>query len=736
MFTNTLLLWFLPLALVPILLHLFALLRVRTVELSTYRFLMDSYVQQRWRLRLLEYLLMFLRVMFVALIVLSFSRPVVQKFGSLFGGGAGRDVAIIVDAGTTMTLRTGGKTSLERAQDAAKVIVGLLGPEDHVTVIRAGRRPQIVASGFALRTDTLHRSIAAIQPDPSRADLSLALSEVVATPARASRMVCVLTGGGRTSWSSLEGHPALGELGPETPFAVLNVGPSEPIVNLGVVGEPPRPLRSVIGLPALLEATVVNCSQERSAEATLSVLLDEKRVAYSSVTLQPAQRMTLPFTVTPMREGLIKGRFTLSADPFPDDDTFLFCLNVEPRLQVLILTGRSSSESSQDLDHEVNYVHTALTSPLYVGNAESAPNRGRRLAEALSVITLRANDISRSQLEATDVVILDNVVLNSRHGRMLRHYVESGGGLLILPGSRLDPTDYTELLLRGLLLPKLGSPVGDPDAESTFSAIGEIDFLHPVLSAFDDPELDSFSTVRLYRYFPIEIDPTATGPARVLMRLPDQTPILVEAPMGEGKILLAGFAATPRWSNLPLKPEYVPLLLRSVTYLRRPSPAEVDPAVRPHMPASLRLTESWSEARVEAVDPEGGTHAIELHHTGDSYSGTLLETDRKGYYSFFVEPPVELAQERAELAFAVNLDTSREDFETLGEVEIAELLAPVKPLYLSGSPDDPTFKNQLTRRREIWRTLIWILFCVIGVEFFLSTLRPSPVTRSREAGQP
>ena len=66
---NPLLLLFLPLALVPILLHLLTRHRLHTIELSTFRFLMDSYVQQRRRLRLLEFLVMLLRFGFVALIL-------------------------------------------------------------------------------------------------------------------------------------------------------------------------------------------------------------------------------------------------------------------------------------------------------------------------------------------------------------------------------------------------------------------------------------------------------------------------------------------------------------------------------------------------------------------------------------------------------------------------------------------------------------------------------------------
>ena len=58
---NPALLWLLPLVAIPVVLHLLNLFRLRTVELPTFRFLMESYVQQRRRIRLLEWLLMLLR---------------------------------------------------------------------------------------------------------------------------------------------------------------------------------------------------------------------------------------------------------------------------------------------------------------------------------------------------------------------------------------------------------------------------------------------------------------------------------------------------------------------------------------------------------------------------------------------------------------------------------------------------------------------------------------------------
>src|SRR5580765_7534138 len=92
--------WFLPLALVPIILHLLTLHRLKTVELSTFRFLFDSYIQQRRRMRFLEALLAMLRALFLLLLVLLFSRAAytyTNPFAGKGGGSAGREVLLLVD---------------------------------------------------------------------------------------------------------------------------------------------------------------------------------------------------------------------------------------------------------------------------------------------------------------------------------------------------------------------------------------------------------------------------------------------------------------------------------------------------------------------------------------------------------------------------------------------------------------------------------------------------------------
>src|SRR5438876_12092755 len=106
-FLHPALLWLLPLAGIPILLHLLTLHRLRTVELSTFRFLFDSYVQQRRKMKFLEALIAALRTLFLLLLVAAVARPAVRHWDKLFGGGGGgQEVVMLMDTSVSMNTTT------------------------------------------------------------------------------------------------------------------------------------------------------------------------------------------------------------------------------------------------------------------------------------------------------------------------------------------------------------------------------------------------------------------------------------------------------------------------------------------------------------------------------------------------------------------------------------------------------------------------------------------------------
>ena len=141
----------------------------------------------------------------------------------------------------------------------------------------------------------------------------------------------------------------------------MNVGPRRPAPNLSVIGQPPRVDRPVVGLPVTLHATVANTSGDQTVDTVLSVVLDDEQIAQIDLTIPPGQKVTRPVYLTPTSAGIVRGRFELPADAFPDDDAYLFCLNVEPNVRVLVI---APADGEDPADRPNLYLRSALQSPL------------------------------------------------------------------------------------------------------------------------------------------------------------------------------------------------------------------------------------------------------------------------------------------------------------------------------------------------------------------------------------
>lgn len=742
---NPLLLWFLPLALVPVLLHLITRRRLQTRELSTFRFLMDSHLQQRRRLRFIEWLVMALRVSFILLIVFVLARPVVQGMGLLSPREGGRDVTLILDASPTMHLRSDTVASHRRAVTAAGQLLDRLADDDHVRLIRAGPTPNVLAQGFAGRRAPLDRALESFEPAARTPDLAGALDLALDTSARGMRSIYIITDAMARTWRPAAGRSrALPDTTLHQPVTVLDVGPEPVPDNLAVVGEPPRTPRAVRGLPLLLDATVVNQGHQ-TRETTLSLVLGEQRFAEVNLRLAPGERRTHRFNVRPPEAGFIEGRFEVPASAFPPDDVYRFALNVKPHIDLYIIADPEAAASRPARERAALYLEAALAAGPEDTEAIDAQTT-RRLAQAVRTEVIEPDDLLRREetLADADVMLLTDVALDERRMTRLRRWVEQGGGLMILPGPATDPDSCTRHLLtsRRATTPslRLGEPVGELDDVAGAQRIERIDQTHPILSVFDEPRY--FSSVRVFRRFPIEVNAQAnpteeqtggTPPARVLLETEDGTPLLAETALGRGRVLVMGVPAAPGWSDLPLKPEFVPLLLRAALHIQRPAEAIAPAVVQPGQTAQLQITGRWPRAQATARGPQGDEHTLDLHRSGHQRIGALHRTHQPGFYRFSIWPRHDAAPRRAETGFAVNPEPDQVALARADEADLRAALAPAEFVALRGEPDDPMLARHLNTRREIWRTLIWLTLLVIGLEFLLATLQPRPTPQQQSA---
>ena len=729
MIINPLLLWFLPLAAVPLLLHLLTRLRVRTVELPTFRFLMDGYVQQRRRMKLVEWLLLILRTLFILLLVAALARPVADRWAGLFGA-EGRDVVLVVDAGASTELRTASTSALQRARLASQAVVSRLGPDDHLTIIRAGRTPEVLLSGFGADPQRISTLLESIKPDPTRPDLRAALQLAEGLDRHGPRITYVVTDLTRAGWAALirEGDQATATNNNDE-HVILNIGTAASSANIGVVGSAPSAEQAVASLPMRLTAIVEAGPLQQPAHTSVSLVVGERQVDSQNVILESGERRAVTFVYTPDNPGVHEARFELPPDDFESDNAFRFALNVRGRINVAAVVG--DSRRNRDNPDGRMYLEAAINAPLLAAGREQRGSplaEQRDIAQSLNVVYLTEDQLREENLRGIDVLIVGNIRMNGRRPQTIRRFVANGGGALVFAGPETRNEEANRNLFEYLALDfELGQPIGDTDDESTATTIANADTRHPVMEAFDQDDARFFTTSQLFRRFPIEFNNETTAPGsgtQTLLQSADGNAVAVAAHPGSGRLIVFGFPLTPDWTNIPLKPEFVPLLLRSIAHAAGSQLIDVVGDVKPFEPAPISLSGDWvgsPEPVLTALLPDDSRETLQPYPELSSLRSALLDTGQVGYYRFRVTAEREGQTRTAERGFAVNLNITPNELAPVDATQAAAMLGP-NTIVMTPSADDPTLTGELTDRREVWRILIWITMAVIAVEFVLSTL--------------
>lgn len=736
------LLGFLPLAALPIVLHLLTLHRLKTVELPTFRFLMDSYVQQRRRMQFLEALLAFLRTLFLLVLILAFARPMSRSWAALFPGGSGRDVVMLFDASASMNAASRGKTAMDRAKGVAVSLVESLGADDRLTIIRVANRPEEDARKFASDAKGLRDKIDAITVGPSRANMAAALSQVYgASGGKSAKPVVYLFSDSQAgSWREMRDPSSAKVVPAGAKLTIVHVGGDAAIPNRAIVGDPPGKARAVVGLPFTLRVRASGDMKGGDPTATIGVSIDEHEIARLPVTIRPGEAVSRSVVFVPEAAGVVRGRFDITgktADGFPDDDSYLFTLTVDPQIKVLLVNGIPTPDP---FDNEGLYLRTAMTARGDDGKSAGPLAATQAIARSLDLREIPESGLTQEALRDVSVVVLANCGgLNAQHFAWVRDHVAAGAGLLILPGDRVNPDAYNTQFLtipgprkERLIGVNLGPPEGDPDKPETFERLAAIDFAHPALAVFDDPDGRFLRTAHLGRRFPLVAPDGAPANAWPLAQYASGKPAMAEGRYGDGIVILAGFPANAKWSNLPLKPEFVPLVLRLVAYAQGRATLDVTGSVPPGGSADIGVPADWNPVSGVVTDPARKATTLAFERSNSRMVAPFDATTARGYYSVDVKGGRVEQPKTGSSAFAVNIAAEESRFAPVSEDTLRGAMPNADLTFVNASAEAQQSQGKIGERREVWRPLILLLFGIIGAEFLLSTLGGSRARRSAE----
>jgi len=578
------------------------------------------------RLKLRQLLLLFLRTILIILIVLAFSRPTLK--GSLPGGLADQaktTAVILFDDSQSMTASDEQGELLQQAKNSAISIVNLLKDGDEVFFVKlsdiptdgtkeipSSQRnfPAVCSALKDIKPSSLHHIIE---------DALRFASELLASSKNFNKEVYIISDFQSGSIESkLNISKAAEQLfAPTTQFFLIPLGKHE-LQNVSIESvEIPNTIFEV-QKPFIVNAKLVNHGTSDVQNHIVSIYQDGNRMAQKGVDIHAGQSVETDFTLVPKHAGFLEGTIELEDDELEFDNRRFFTVHI-PEVFRVLLVGNSSN---------LTYLQLALSTRL------SDTSASLKLTESI------LDRLSTSLLDNIDVIVIsDPPELTSSQTSILKTYLQNGGGALIFPGAHTTANAFNmsiAAVLGNSSIASIDSQSGASQGTNLSVEFEKVDLRHPLFAGmFEKDEtkrstgivhsqriLESPRVLKSLRFIP-------TPHSKIVITLSNGYPFLIEERIGNGRVLMFSVAANTKWSDLPLKGLFVPLMHRSLAYLVQEPITDLSLFVGDEKTIRIRA----SVAPVLTVMKPGGTEVlVNTQQRPSDKSIRFSDTDINGIY--------------------------------------------------------------------------------------------------------
>lgn len=516
---------------VPVLVHL-----VQREEHSGRKFPSLMFVRRipfeiKRRRRIRNPMLLALRCLALAAIVIGFAAPYFHAKGpALNASTIERDLVILLDRSYSMSHPQRWKQAISEASKR----IGELGPGERVALVTFQDRAEIAAELSGDKA-TLQAALNRIQPGQGRTGYAAAFgaaNRMLVSSNASQHDVVLITDLQRSALDDGSMIP----LGEQVALEIVAVdGPLGG--NLTVTRAELAPKRDESVEDTLL-VHVENTGDAPAAGARLELVVDGRAAETRPLALDAgeARVLTVPLVLAADRPT----RITLQVGPdaLPADDRYYLVLAPRRPIAVALI----------EPEHSRAYQGVYFEEALRLARAPAVQVRRTRLER-----------LTDTPLNDVDVVVLDDVpVPPGPQSDAIAAFVVGGGGVIAVAGPSV-----------GAAWPggNDGFLPGAPGPETALGNAGHrvvpVAHDHPLWAV---PGVDRGKVLATARIDAVRaLAPEARD--RILARLADGAPLLMERVTGAGRALALATTADPRWSTLALEPGFVPFVQAAVAYL-------------------------------------------------------------------------------------------------------------------------------------------------------------------------
>jgi len=690
-FVHPLMLWGLLTGLIPIIIHLLNRRRYRPFPWAAMRFLREAIRINARRIQIEDLILLLLRILVFLLAAFAFALPILGSRVLFLGRQPHVCAVILLDDSYSMNYVEGDASRFERARTVARELIGRLKRGDSVSVILMSDRPRRLFREPTFDLDLARDLIGRLECSyaASGAEKALALArEDLAHARQPAHMVYLVSDfqKGVLAGTACEKH--LAALKEEKADLVAIPVAEGYDSNLAVAALETDAGVVAVGVPTMVHARVHNYGQIAQQDYPVELFLDGKRRDRRWVSVPPSGDVDVTFLADLREVGQHAIEVRLPADSLPTDNARFQCVEVRQKVPILLVSGEAAARGNVGA---TEYIGTALAPGWLVGESDEDHLSPARVSPAM----LRATDLA----QYPTLFLIDVPALEAEQIAALERYVQDGGGLMIVPGERLDARIYNENFYRngqGLLPAKIVAPAfRNEEGECFLSPEG---FDHPVLSLFADRSHGDLTQIRFKRTLLVEPPPTTSS---VICKFSTGRPAIVERSFGKGRVMLLASGIGRDWGDFIWKPTFLIFTRRAADYLMRREGEGLNLGV---YEMATRFQRGGSAAvPLTVTDPAGETGLAEVE---SAVGGTRIQysaVNRPGLYRLITEQQV-VGQ------FVANVDPRESD---IGLPPMGLIGAPLRQIAATNltSVSEPASVGS-----EIWMTCLKAALILMIVE--------------------
>jgi len=594
---------------IPIVIHLLTRLRRQQVQWAAMRFLTLAFREQKQRLRLEQWLLLLVRCLILLLLGLALGQPLLEmwlaKLGGAGSGSGGRLVHLVMDDALSTQADEGGRARFERLRETALTITDQMKPTDRLALWRSARPVRSVMKPAAFDAATARQLLTTMKPRYSSSDLTAALSEIAKSaaepqpPDRGRPVVVIVLSDFAATTLDLRPSPpkSVAQLADHAKIFVLP--PAQSAANVQITSLTPRRrtlvVDAVAGRAVSVEIKLRRFADDRADPLTrLSVRLRDGEKVISEVKRDhrwsagqgaATFQFDLPLDVvsaSAISQEAIERNVTIEAsiqnagisgsasgggsggsggisgggsggDAIEADNHRFSVVALRRRLMIAVvddaagLTGDESKSALRPRDWVAMALAPRTESPDVIEPA----------SDSMELYALDATKIDSASLDTLDAAIVLRPDRLSEQGVKALKAFASRGGLVWLTAPNTDaPLTWVAPLLERFKLDWRVAlePTQTPQPGTALAAGGVVPEALNLLGADWESLL---RPVRVYRSLKVT---AAEGSDATWLSTADGSSLLLAGRHGEGWVLLLTVAMDDRWTNLPTKPLFVPLL--------------------------------------------------------------------------------------------------------------------------------------------------------------------------------